>query len=605
MCGLAFFFLATGCPRRFDPRAEELPAGSPAAVADYRGARQLLDQGDARGAEQALQRFSTDLAADPLAPQATLLRARAALTLGDAVRARDMLLPLVGQGAEASALQQRARHLLGLAHYRLQEARAALSLLMPFSATIVEGDEAVELHATLADLLHKEGRPAEALAELARVLADRAARPAEVVYARELGARLCALLPAGEQAAARRRLQLPESGVVAAGAGARALPRVGLVLPLSGPERALGERVLRGALAAADFFAGADSAAADPGKRAALELRARDCGKGLSAEQAEALVSELAREGVAALIGPPTRGATTDRLVQAARAAGLPFLDLSPPAAAAGPANGAVHLLRANSARARAMARYLQSQRVSTAAVLAPKSPYGAAMTRAFVEELSGKGVRVVAQLSYPEGQTTFITQARELLSLRPEAIFVPAAANQVALIAAQLASSAVIATQHVPVGKEGNARFLATADGLGERLLRDAGRYLQGAVLAPLSAGALPMDSAAAQTLWTRYQRPGGEEPGALDALGFDALRVIAAGCSGGTCTPSALQQRLPGLAVDGATGPLCFDAEGQRRGPLLLLQVEGARLRPVPAPRSAGAAGDGGGTCAPPPTS
>ncbi len=94
-------------------------------------------------------------------------------------------------------------------------------------------------------------------------------------------------------------------------------------------------------------------------------------------------------------------------------------------------------------------------------------------------------------------------------------------------------------------------------------------------------------------------------EEPGALDALGFDALRVIAAGCSGGTCTPSALQQRLPGLAVDGATGPLCFDAEGQRRGPLLLLQVEGARLRPVPAPRSAGAAGDGGGTCAPPPTS
>lgn len=593
--------VTSGCPRRFDPRAEEIRAGSSAAETSYREARALLQEGRAPEAEAALRRFAAEHPEDPLRPQATVLQARAALQQGEAARAVDLLLPLLsssGPGGRQAAPQavpqavlDRARFVLGLAQHRLGDFAGARANLQPFADQIVDSEDGTELHAILADLARREERTADALREYERFYNGSGTSPLEQAYVREQVRRLSISLPPKEAAEVRRRfgLETPAS-VQAAGLSGQAGqagqgPAVGLVLPLSGKDRPLGERLLRGALWGAGFFDGA------PG----LRLHVRDAGP--TPQSAAAAVSALAQEGVVAIIGSPGRGPQTDEILTQAAQHGLPVLDTSPVSGAPGGRRGASYrLLHPGADRVRALVAHALHRGARTVAVLAPATAYGKAMSAQVAMELAGKRARLVGQLSFPEGTTTFAAQARELLALRPEALLLPVSVPQLELIAAQLATSSVIPTRDV-VPKGGQAPpvglLLATADGMGERLLRNAGRYLQGAVLAPLSAGAVPAEDPGLPPPdeVARYQQRFGDEPGALDALGRDAVRLVLAACENGgggglgtgACTPARVARALPGLKLPGATGPLGFQQDGQREGPPLLLRVEGDALRQV----------------------
>jgi branched-chain amino acid transport system substrate-binding protein len=587
--------VTSGCPRRFDPRAEEIRAGSSAAETSYREARALLQEGRAPEAEAALRRFTVEHPTDPLRPQATVLQARAALQQGEAARAVDLLLPLLSDrqggggrpaGSVPQAVQDRARFVLGLAQHRLGDFAGARANLQPFADQIVDSEDGTELHAILADLARREERVADALREYERFYNGSGTSALEQAYVREQVRRLSISLPPREAAEVRRRFgldaQAPTQGQGMPSSGQA--PAVGLVLPLGGKDRALGERVLRGALWGAGFFDGASG----------LRLHVRDAGP--TPQSAAAAVSALAQEGVVAIIGSPGRGPQTEEILTQAARHGLPVLDTSPVSGVPGAARrgASYRLLHPGADRVRALIAHALNRGARTLAVLAPATAYGKAMSAQVATELAGKRARLVGQLSFPEGATTFAAQARELLALRPEALLLPVTVPQLELIAAQLATSSVIPTQDV-VPKGGQAPpvglLLATADGMGERLLRNAGRYLQGAVLAPLSAGAVPVadpglpppDEVA------RYQQHFGDEPGALDALGRDAARLVLAACENGgglgtgPCTPARVARALPGLKLPGATGPLGFQQDGQREGPPLLLRVEGDSLRPV----------------------
>lgn len=611
-CALAAALLFTGCPRRFDPRAEEIHSQNPEAEADYQQAQQFLKKGDLAGADQALQQFLSKYAAtptEPLLPVATLQAAQVARSLGQPSRAKELAIPLAHPAAGAPSLSpwitDRARLELGLSQHRLGDFAEARTLLAPLSSQIVDSAEATELHATLADLWLRESQTAEALRELELFYRGVSVRPVEQAYIREQVNRLADRLPPEQQAKVRQRFGIeapagtaagPETASARAGSG----PIVGLLIPLAGKERALGERVLRGALWAAEALGGPRGASLPTG----IDLRVRDT----ASSDPASLVAELRREGAQVVIGPPARGAETAQLLTAAEREGLLALDLSSrptgsaPAPAPVPTKTTLHLVRGNVARAQALAQTLVNSGLPTVAILAPATAYGQAMTRAFVDAVAersrGGGVQIVAQLTFPDNATTFTAQAKRLLETAPSALYVPASAAQLELLAAQLASSAVLPIYKVTRGtadKPGLANppvklLLASAEGMGERLLKNAGRYLQGAVLAPLSIGRLAIADgpAAAAARWDGYTEQVGAEPGALDALGFDAVLSIRAACSrlraqapGARCTSDALAPTLRSLQTDGATGVIAFDDAGERSGPVFLVRVDGGTLR------------------------
>jgi ABC-type branched-subunit amino acid transport system substrate-binding protein len=540
-----------GCPRRFDPRASEIHSNNPETEAEFRTAHRKFESGDLAGAATALRQFIDK----------------------HAQAAQEPLLPV-------------ARFELGLCEYRRGEFDEALRLLAPFSAQIVEGEEATELHAVLADLHRRGDRVGDALREYELFYRSPQVRPLEQLYIRMQVTPLLPRLSALEQKTQRQRFGIETPSVGLAAAPARRLT-LGLISPLSGKDRALGERVLHGVLWA--------SQAAQTGVPA-VELRVRDSNGG----GAGAAVAELAREGVQAIIGSPVR-AEALAIAAEAEKRGLPVLHLAGLSGEGGSAAGGntFQLLRSNEARAESLAQHLSTTGLQSVAVLAPATPYGQKLTRAFVTALqsAAPGIKVLLQLTFAANATTFVAPARQILEAGPQALLVPATANQLELIAAQLSAIGALATYRVEKREtEPPVRLLlSSAEGMGERLIKNAGRYLQGAVLAPIAPGGAPVNTAnGAPGRFVGYVEDGGGEPGALDALGYDAVQVARAafatacppeaGAAGETCSPAALSTGLRKATLDGATGPVSFDAAGLRGGPAWLLRVEASgRLMPI----------------------
>ena len=183
--------------------------------------------------------------------------------------------------------------------------------------------------------------------------------------------------------------------------------------------------------------------------------------------------------------------------------------------------------------------------------------------------------MRIAGDLRYPETATTFIEPVRRLQQGAPEAIFVPAPATQLSLIAPQLATSGVTRLPGVkPTGKQ--AQLYATADGMNDRFVQSTGKYLDGAVLAPVffpDTG----DPRAAEFL-DRYRAAYNEEPSSLDALAFDAVRAVRVGIEHADGSAAALANALSHLGENGLTGEIAFAAGGDRAGAPPLYTIDGA---------------------------
>jgi branched-chain amino acid transport system substrate-binding protein len=599
----AAMLVLAGCPKRFDPRADPVK-GSPNSEAEqqYRTARAQLDGGDARGAAVRFAEFITRYPDDPLIPSAKLGQARALMQLGESGKAKEVLEPMTGgQGNEIAA--ERARYLLGLTSHRLGDAKRARELLLPFSGQVPAGDEATELEAVLADACRKLGETERALDHYDRFY--RGARPSEQRYIRDRVDELVRALPAAEaqrlygqvshstvgaaflaeRLAADRRQAGDEAGarnvldetrdvrrrvgleVVASKeepvAAARA---VGCLLPLTGRSKAMGERALRGILLAAGTF----------DARRGIEVRVRDTGSD-PARAAQALES-LVREGVLAVIGSPERSEGAQVMTRGVQL-GVPVLGLAPDDVERG--RGAFKLVQPRTRAAQVLAEHAVSTGARAVAVLAPDNAYGRSLAQAFVDTAKARGARIVADLRYAESATTFIDPAKRLKALAPDVVFVPAPAQQLALVASQLVASQVIAMPGVvATGKV--ARLYATADGVNERFMQSSSKYVQGAVLAPVFYSGWQQREVA--SFVEQYRMSYTDEPSSLEALAFDAVRAVRAIADDDPhVSRDHVLHSLGQLAQPGVTGELGFAPSGERRGAPKLYLVEADTLRPL----------------------
>jgi ABC-type branched-subunit amino acid transport system substrate-binding protein len=600
--------LLTGCPTRFDPRAA--PARSspdPAAEAAFRAARERYEAGALDEARSKLGAFVAAYPNDPLRPVAETLLGRIAYGKRDFARARDVLRGPAA--ASDAAVADPARYLLGLTVYRLGQPAEARRLLEPFAGR-VSGDDAAELYGTLAEAAARLGDVPAALAaygsfyqvakdherayirERAEALAAGApaasvaqlyaAAPRGSLAAAVLGQRLAAItLDPRQRAAVVADIRGPRAafGLVDAGAGDAAQGGedarvIGAVLPLSGTARAVGEAALKGVLLGAN----APSAAGQP----RLEVAVRDSG-GDPTRSARA-VEELAREGAIAIVGPIERRDTA-AAGRAAEAQGVPLIALD--VAEGAPAQaGVFHALPGPGARAAALAQHAASAGVRDVAVIAPDNGYGHKVAAAFVAAAGRAGLKVVAEERYAPQATTFAKVVARLKGRRFGAVFVPDRAATLELLAPALARAGLW-----PRGPQAGERgrgilLLATAEGLSPKLLQAAGRYVQGAVLAP--GFYADLDDERLATFANAFRDSYGGEPGMFEAFGHDAVRIVRAAIAAGATSRGDLRVRLArGVGFPGATGEAAFAPDGERADPPLLYAVDGERIRVLRAAR------------------
>jgi branched-chain amino acid transport system substrate-binding protein len=190
-----------------------------------------------------------------------------------------------------------------------------------------------------------------------------------------------------------------------------------------------------------------------------------------------------------------------------------------------------------------------------------------------FADDVAGHAVR---EFFYLALETDFTPQLQQVRDFRPDVLFVPGSFPDATLVAAQAVKVGLHAT-------------MLGGDAWSSPLLFQRGGPPGEAYYVELCSPAPEFDR--------RYERAEGQEPpGCRAVLAYDAVKVVAAGLrSLGPLPDEALDASLVGTRrrlrdavaaneVDGATGRIRFDANGDRRQGVALYSVEKTPLGPRP---------------------
>jgi ABC-type branched-subunit amino acid transport system substrate-binding protein len=595
--------------------------------ADFGNAKSRFDQGDGEAARAALEAFVARHPGDPLRPAADLLLARLALIRGDAAAAKGLLDPLVNDAAVGGT----ARYFLGLAELRLGRASRAKALLLPLlprsgNTNPPADDSTLELYGALAEATAGTGDLAGAIAlwdaffpaakdherAFARLRAeqlaaqlpgDAAARAfngaasgglARAVlggkaagYLRAQGDSSGAALVDGETVKARRALGLDES---AQRVGPGDPTRVGLALPLSGKFQPVGEAALRAAMLAIGSLGG-DGSGNGPeigservGGAWASQLVIRDTAT--DPERGARGVLELTREeAVIGILGAAEKKAGAAALAEATQD-GMPLLALDDQAP--GALSTGFQLIHSPEVRVAELARRALKLGARDFAILGPDSASGKRLREAFRKEVTAGGGRVTAEATYVAGVTSFSAAVAALKKAPAQAIFVPDSADRLELIAPALAFADLWPQ---PWGKPrpaaaeaGKPRprqvlLLSTANDLSPRLLQNAGRYVQGALLSP-GFFADEGDNRS-RAFVEAYRAAYTQDPHATEAYAYDGVRLLRAVTESGARTRAEVLKALATTPYQGLTGTFRFGPDHGRIDPPLIYVIDGDQIR------------------------
>jgi branched-chain amino acid transport system substrate-binding protein len=221
-------------------------------------------------------------------------------------------------------------------------------------------------------------------------------------------------------------------------------------------------------------------------------------------------------------------------------------------------------------------------------AILGPDSAFGKRMREAFRRELLAGGGRVTGEATYVAGATSFVSAVAAIKKVPPQAIFVADSADRLELIAPALA---VADLWPQPWGKPRppaepgkprvrNVLLLSTANDLSPRLLQNAGRYVQGALLAPgfFADDADQRSRAFVEAFRAAY----GQDPHATEAYAYDGVTILRAATGrGGARTRTDLLKALASGTFEGLTGNIQFGADHARVDAPLVYVVDGDEIK------------------------
>jgi len=334
---------------------------------------------------------------------------------------------------------------------------------------------------------------------------------------------------------------------------------VGCLLPLTGAYAHYGNKALRAIQLALNHAALGEG----------IEIRIEDTAS--DSKRAAAAVLEMARENVAAIIGPIN---TANAAALKAQEARIPIVVLTQKPDITKIGNYVFRNFLTPQMQVQALVTYaIQVMGIQRFAILHPREKYGEVFLETFRHALQVHDGELVTVQSYGVKDLDFSTVIGRLQRYGDiEALFIPDGPEKVGLIIPQL-------TYH----GFSNIQLLGTNLWNSEKLLRSAGRFAQGAVFPEIfhSASSSPEVQAFVGSFTARF----GEPPSFIEALAYDTTLMIieALHAAEGGGRP-AVQRSLSQIQqFTGVTGSTQFDETGDAVKRLQLLRIEGDHFEPT----------------------
>ena len=246
-------------------------------------------------------------------------------------------------------------------------------------------------------------------------------------------------------------------------------------------------------------------------------------------------------------------------------------------------------------------------------AILGPDNAAGKRLREAFRKAVVEKGGSVVVESTYVPGATSFSAAIGPLKKVAFDAVFVPDSAERLALVAPALAVAdlwpqpwakvqAAGGGGHGKAGKGGKVApppsapggstppvskarpilLLSLASDVSPKLVDNAGRYVQGALLCP---GFFANDSEPrARAFVEAYRTAYGRDPHATEAYAYDAVATVRGVVLRGAKTRGDVVKVLgtPGTPMlQGLTGAVTFGPDHGRVDSPLVYVVDGDEIR------------------------
>jgi ABC-type branched-subunit amino acid transport system substrate-binding protein/nucleotide-binding universal stress UspA family protein len=415
---------------------------------------------------------------------------------------------------------------------------------------------------------------------------------------------------------------------------------VGLLLPMSGKYKAVGEAVLRGVKLG---LAGSD-----------VELVVKDT-QGDVNITGQAMEQLAFDEGAMVVLGPITSD-DSRRAALVAEELQVPLINLSRQEGITDIGPYVFRNMLTNEAQARAIAEFAMKQKgFKSFAMLYPNLPYGVELANDFWDYVTENGGQVRGAESYAHDQTTFTTEAKKLVgryyledrldyieSMREvaqqtsgmdafrkrkamekakgnvepivdfDAIFLPDEWRRVSLVAPALAVEDIVtnacdARDVERIRKTTGKKDLKTvmllgtnawssakgASGLPE-LIERGGKFVTCSVY--VDGFFVDSQRPATQRFVKAYRQANTGDPGLLEAYGYDSARIVRQIMESKQAPRSRgeFREALTNLKdFDGATGKTSFDEKREARKPLFLLSVSNKGITEVPPDQTASLGG------------
>ncbi len=218
-----------------------------------------------------------------------------------------------------------------------------------------------------------------------------------------------------------------------------------------------------------------------------------------------------------------------------------------------------------------AMAKFARENlKVTRVAIITDnKQDYSVGLSKSFRETFTALGGQIVGEQSYETDDKDFKAQLTDIKAKNPEAIFVSGYYAEVSLLAPQARALGI----KVP---------LLGGDGWDSPVLTEgeAKQALEGSYFS--NHYSEQDTSARVRDFIQRYQKKYNEVPGAMAALGYDAMNIIAKTIKdGGKADPETIRAGLEKLKdYPGVTGNITIDDKHNAKKPLVVLQIKDGRF-------------------------
>ncbi len=199
------------------------------------------------------------------------------------------------------------------------------------------------------------------------------------------------------------------------------------------------------------------------------------------------------------------------------------------------------------------------------AAILYVNSDYGVGLRNVFSRTFQELGGRIVAEEAFEAGKTDFRAQLAKIKAARPDVVFMPGNAKEMATILLQ--------AKQLHLDKQ----FIATDSFLADTIIGIAGDAAEGVVFTTLAENKDENYQKFAKAFRERYNADGG----LLESLGYDAVKLVAEVIKGGATTGEQIKDALYRIRdFPGAAGKITFDANGDVAKEFTVMKVSNRRF-------------------------